>query len=344
MFVFEALTTVSNPKSVHGMYPYRGKISAIDAQKIVSQFNVGSTLLDPFCGSGTILYEGAKAGLQVIGFDMNPVAVTIAEGKLNIPQGIEQILEMANTVIEKAKKIQGKKKLLDAAQFYFHEISGSEIAAMASLFDEMHPYLKSCFMGAICLTARGCNQYMWTSSSVGKNIEPKIYIDFYGCFIKKLKKHFYPLENSTANIYFSDARQVSKIVPKNSIDYVFTSPPYFDCLDYTAYYAKIIYAIFEIKRDLIRDSLIQKISTYEESMKLVLDDLYTVCKPGAKIIFVVGDKKIKGQILNGAEFFNRFTPFKLLEVIDRSYTKSTSQVFDEINKTARREQIIVWEK
>ena len=131
---------------------------------------------------------------------------------------------------------------------------------------------------------------------------------------------------------------------KGSVDLVFTSPPYFDCLDYTAYYAKIIYDIFDVKRDSIRDSLIQKFSTYEKSMKEVLDDLYLVCKPGAKIIFVVGDKKIHGKVINGAEFFNKLTPFKLLEVVERTYTNSTSQVFDEINKTARKEQIIVWQK
>ncbi len=344
MFKFETLTSVNNPKSVHGMYPYRGKISSIDAQKIVGQFDKNSILLDPFCGSGTILYEGAKLGMDVVGFDMNPVAVTIAEGKLNIPHQKEEMLSVANAFIDKAKKIEGKKKLSTQAQFYFHEKSGDQIAAIASFYGDMPAYLKSCFMGAVCLTARGCNHYMWTSSSVGKNIEPKKFIDFYECFLNKLKKHFYPLEKNNSKIYYSDARQVSKILPKNSVDYIFTSPPYFDCLDYTAYYAKIIYDIFDVKRDSIRDSLIQKFNTYEKSMKEVLDDLYLVCKPGAKIIFVVGDKKIHGKVINGGEFFNKLTPFKLLEVVERAYTNSTSQVFDEINKTARKEQIIVWQK
>jgi DNA modification methylase len=344
MFKFETLSSVNNPKSVHGMYPYRGKISSLDAQKIVGQFDKNATLLDPFCGSGTILYEGAKIGMDVIGFDMNPVAITIAEGKLNIPRQKEEMITTALAYIEKAKKIEGKQKLPNQAQFYFHEKSGDQIAAIVSMYADMPPYFKSCFMGAVCLTARGCNHYKWTSSSVGKNIEPKKFIDFYDCLLNKLKKHFYPLEKNNARIFYSDARKVSNILSKNSIDFIFTSPPYFDCLDYTAYYAKIIYDIFDVKRTAIRDALIQKFSTYEQSMKDVLDDLYLVCKPGAKIIFVVGDKKIHGEVINGAEFFNKITPFKLLEVVERSYTNSTSQVFDEINKTARKEQIIVWQK
>jgi 16S rRNA G966 N2-methylase RsmD len=344
MFKFEALKSVNNPKSVHGMYPYRGKISSLDAQKIVTQFNNNSTLLDPFCGSGTILYEGAKHGLNVIGFDMNPIAVTIAEGKLDIPQDKNEMLAAANFFIDKAKKIEAEKKLCTKAQYYFHEQTGKQIACLANLYGDFPPYLKSCFMGAVCLAARGCNHYMWTSSSVGKNIEPKMYIDFYQCFIRKLEKHFYPLVNNISKVYYSDARKISEVLPKNSIDYIFTSPPYFDCLDYTAYYAKIIYEIFEIERDVIRNSLIQKYSTYEDNIKQVLDQLYMVCKPGAKVIFVVGDKKIHGKVINGADFFNKLTPFKLLEVVERNYTNSTSKIFDEINKTDRREQIIVWEK
>jgi DNA modification methylase len=152
------------------------------------------------------------------------------------------------------------------------------------------------------------------------------------------------LDKDDAKIYYSDARNLSKVLPSNSVDYVFTSPPYFDCLDYTAYYAKIIYEIFQADRELIRDSLIQKFNTYEHAMREVLNDLYIVCKPGSKIIFVVGDKKIHGEVINGAEFFNKITPFKLVEVVERSYTNSTSQVFDEINKTARKEQIVVWQK
>ena len=38
-------------------YPYRGKISALDADQILKQIPKGSVVLDPFCGSGTIVYE-----------------------------------------------------------------------------------------------------------------------------------------------------------------------------------------------------------------------------------------------------------------------------------------------
>lgn len=68
----KTLKSVNNPKSVHGIYPYRGKIAALDAEQILSQLPMGSVVLDPFCGSGTIVYEGLKFGLNTIGVDANP--------------------------------------------------------------------------------------------------------------------------------------------------------------------------------------------------------------------------------------------------------------------------------
>lgn len=41
----------------------------------------GSRLLDPFCGSGTVLVEGLAAGCEVIGCDVNPLARLITAAK-----------------------------------------------------------------------------------------------------------------------------------------------------------------------------------------------------------------------------------------------------------------------
>src|SRR5574338_853686 len=38
-------------------------------------------ILDPFCGSGTVLVEARAAGLRTIGTDLNPLAVLIARAK-----------------------------------------------------------------------------------------------------------------------------------------------------------------------------------------------------------------------------------------------------------------------
>ena len=145
-----------------------------------------------------------------------------------------------------------------------------------------------------------------------------------------------------ATVIHGDSRRLSDYLMPRSVDYVFTSPPYFDGLDYTAYYGKLIYDIFETDRIEIKKQLIQYVDTYEDDMRAVLEQLDIVTTEDALIIFVVGDKKVKGGVINGGEFFNKIKEASYIE--ERSYSGSSSQVFDVLNKTARKEQIVVWDK
>ncbi len=340
----EPLKDVSNPNSVHGIYPYRGKISAVDATMIIKQFPADAVLLDPFCGTGTIVYEGLKRHLVTYGLDLNPLAYTVANGKINIPTDLTSTLHNVEQLITEAKQLLTTNEMCTESSKHFHPLTAAEIMKVTLFVEQMNDYVKACFFGAICLAARGCNGYKWTSTTVGKDIIPKTYINFYKKFLQKVKKHFFPIRYQEGKIYFEDARNLTKVFTPNTFDFVFTSPPYFDCLDYTSYYTRIVYNIMGYNRSQIREKLIQNFKTYENDMQQVLNQLYEVCKPGAKIIFVVGDKKVHQQLINGAEFFSRISPFKTVTVIERSYEKTSSKVFDAINKTERKEQIIVWEK
>lgn len=340
---FKLLKTVNNPNSIHGIYPYRGKISAKDAEQVIKQLPKGSVLLDPFCGSGTIVYEAQKYGLRAMGVDLNPLAIEIAKGKIYLAEK-DDVVSEAKKIIEKAKAFKIVKKMPAEALKHFHESTAEEIMRIAKLSDSMSDYLRAAFYGTIALAARGCNWYKWTSSAVGKDMNPKQKIDFYSKFLQKAKKHFHPTEHNGSKVYLYDARKISEVIKANSVDFVFTSPPYFDCLDYTSYYGKIVYNILGSNRLKIKQQLIQNFNSYKEDMRLVLGELYKVCKKDATVIFVVGDKKIHGKVINGAEFFNDISPFKKCRVVKRSYAGSSSQVFDKLNNTNREEQIIIWNK
>ena len=347
---FEKIDSVNNPRSIHGLYPYRGKISAIDAANIIKQLPKNGTLLDPFSGSGTIIYEAQKHGLKAIGVDNNPLAFEISKAKVfTIDDSImQETLEVCNSIIERAtlKFASGSyQNMPESPKKCFHETTASEIMCVSEFFQEMNDYLKGAYYGAIALTARGCNDYKWTSSTNRYTYRPKRYINFFEKFLDKTKKHIKycnDVSHEKASIYLGDSRRLSEFIPEKSIDFVFTSPPYFDALDYTAYYGKLIYEIHNVDRIDIKRNLIQNITSYESDMKLVLDELDKVTKDDALIIFVVGDKKGKNGIINGGEFFDSIK--KSSYIIERSYKGTSSQVFDTLNKTARKEQIVVWDK
>ena len=344
--IFEKISSVNNPNSMHGMYPYRGKISAIDAANIIKQLPKNGVILDPFCGSGTIVYEGQKHGLTAYGIDNNPLAVCLAKAKVH--KEISNSLDECKHFIELAKKDleQGDfDNMPEGPAKSFHEQSAKEIMCMKKYFEEMNDFLKGIFYGSIALTARGCNGYVWTSSTVGKNIEPKRYIDFFEKMEAKTEKHskyFNDISLPGATIIHGDSRRISEYLKPHSVDFVFTSPPYFDGLDYTAYYGKLIYDIFETDRIEIKKQLIQYVDSYKDDMKAVIEQLDIVTTENALMIFVVGDKKVKGGVINGGEFFNDIKEASYIE--ERSYSGSSSQVFDVLNKTDRKEQIVVWNK
>lgn len=342
-FVIKELKSVNNPRSIHGIYPYRGKISALDAEQILSQMPRGSTVLDPFCGSGTIVYEGLKFGLRTIGVDANPIAVALSNGKIHIPLSFNEVANEIEGFIHKAISLKSFPSASEYPTSLFHEESLCEIMRLSVFYEEMSDYVKACYLGTIALTARGCNHYKWTSSTVGKNIDPKRYIPVYDKLRQKVKKHFLPIRNDSI-VYHEDTRNIDKIIKPHSVDFIFSSPPYFDCLDYTAYYARIVYDILGYERIQIRSRLIQTFDSYENDMRTVLSKLYEVLKPGGQVIFVVGDKKIHGKVINGAEYFQRICPFDNYSVVERTYSGTSSKVFDAINKTERKEQIVIWTK
>lgn len=71
-------------KSAHAIHPYPAKLLIHIPQFFLAALPTvaGSALLDPFCGSGTVLYEGALAGLRPVGSDSNPLARLVTRAKL----------------------------------------------------------------------------------------------------------------------------------------------------------------------------------------------------------------------------------------------------------------------
>lgn len=337
------LDKVNNPHSIHGIYPYRGKMSAIDAAYVISQLAQNSRLLDPFCGTGTIIYEAQLRGLQVTGVDNNPLACIISRGKTE-PIDKELTLTHLEYSIKKARSLPFASPMPSAPAEYFHETTAEQIMRILSISDSFSPFLLACFYGAICLAARACNGWLWTSTSIGKINPPLRQIDFFTTLIRKVRKHIDFVKGTpSVKIHSYDTRAINEIIPSNSIDVVYTSPPYFDALDYTGYYTKLVMEILGIDRSKIRDGLIQRYSTYEKEMREALLALDQVVHDKSIIIFVVGNRMVHGKLVRGSDFFSNIAPWADPYIVEREYTKTASGLWDKINATRRKEQVIVWD-
>ena len=69
-------------KLTHRLFTYPAKFHPPVARALIGRFSrAGELILDPFCGSGTILVEARAQGRNAIGLDWDPIAVFISNIK-----------------------------------------------------------------------------------------------------------------------------------------------------------------------------------------------------------------------------------------------------------------------
>jgi len=96
--------------SVHAIGNYPTKIRPIVVAKIVERFSKkGDTILDPFCGSGTVAVEAKLQGRNSINYDINPVAVELTKIKLDKLDKIEMQKAIMELIEETKKDLQRSK-------------------------------------------------------------------------------------------------------------------------------------------------------------------------------------------------------------------------------------------
>ncbi|CAE7161621.1 unnamed protein product, partial [Symbiodinium pilosum] len=62
----------------HGFFKYVASMQALTARQLLRLNPSASSILDPFCGSGTVLIEAARAGRAATGSDASPLAAFVA--------------------------------------------------------------------------------------------------------------------------------------------------------------------------------------------------------------------------------------------------------------------------
>lgn len=77
----------------HGIHEYKGKFNPQIVHTLLNIFGIkeGKHVLDPFCGSGTSLFECQLQGVIPTGVDINPMAAFIARVKTSIAFDLEAI-------------------------------------------------------------------------------------------------------------------------------------------------------------------------------------------------------------------------------------------------------------
>lgn len=203
-------------------------------------------VFDPFSGSGTALCEGRKLGLDVIGFDINPLSMLLTRVNLEkVPQ--EETEESIRRLFSRIALYFGHVDpySFDKIDKWFNKSVISSLSVLRHVImleknDQIRRFLWCCMAETV---RRFCNS---RSSTFKLHIKSKDKIssfvdDSIPFFRDHVREQFYKFlresSNSTGRMQLKcgDSKKLIKTLPNNSIDMICTSPPYGDNMTTVTY-------------------------------------------------------------------------------------------------------------
>ncbi len=231
------------------------------------QLRPGQIVLDPFCGTGTTLVECKKLGIESVGVEAAPMASFASEVKTNwliSGTGLMRHAESVARIVGRKLSAQGieddppfplrarpRRCLVplqrppEAASKLLLTDSISplplhKVLVLLDMIDQTHSmqYLDHERLAlAKALVSGISNLEFGPEVGVGpaKADAPVItrWLQCVRAMAEDLQNGLHETSNVPATILRADARDVGKVIKRNSIDAVFTSPPYPNEKDYT---------------------------------------------------------------------------------------------------------------
>lgn len=327
--------------SLHKIAPYVGRIKPPFAHFLIKYVTKpGDTILDPFCGIGTIPLEGSLCGRNTIGVDLNPYAITISKAKTQHNLSLEGLIDYVENldIISKGVSIR---KIPDWVKEYYNKNTLKEILYTLNILKaDEQKFIYGCLVGISQGHRPGhlSKPCAWTLPYKPRPDDPGEYRDVKTRLIAKIKRNYKDKIESSGSIKIlkEDSRKLS--LENESVDHIISSPPYYNTLDYVGSH-RLRLAICGVYKEndkkALRDQTIQRYKDYLDEMRKVIVELYRVLKPGGYCVFVVGDH-FKGKlVINTSEELSvlfkevGFTYYGAVEdpiPVNKSVQKTTKKV------------------
>lgn len=295
-------------------------VPQIPAALIGTLTQLGDTVLDPFCGSGTTLVEAQRLGRNAVGIDLNPVACLISKIKTKATVASEIELELTKFLkelavyrLENISSLQGEIPSTVQLSKWYHPETGRQLVNIWSCIQsksnaDFRDVALFCF-SATLLSCCGETRH-W--GYVCDNVRPleRRYVDAHTVFVERaeaLMEAFRRREQrsvsleqlmaSTVAVREGDAATELKSLRSDSVDLVVTSPPYFGVVDYIKaqrlsfeWFGREIepYRRGEIGARSKRHRL-SALSQYLNELSETISEIHRVLKAGHIAAFVIGE-------------------------------------------------------
>lgn len=203
-------------------------------------------VLDPMCGSGTVVRLAREAGRQAIGCDLDPLAVRMTRTACN-PAWATDLKDRAEELAAEAMAetaalpswIADDFETSEFVKFWFAPDQRGDLARLAKVLSNRprsDDPLRIALSRLIVTKDGGASLARDTSHSRPHKVREDNDFDVIEGFIRSADKlgsllEDLPSGDHAASVRSVDARKLD-FVPENHIDLVVTSPPYLNAIDY----------------------------------------------------------------------------------------------------------------
>jgi DNA modification methylase len=315
--------------------------------------NIGDTVLDPMMGSGTCVLEACAADRVGIGVDLDPLAILLTKVKvspldpaqmaqigLDIADQAERNLHQSEKTIEADLESCFDNKTAEFVKYWFSRETQLELTALIREIDQVSDSAAKSFLqlafSAIIITKSGGVSLAWDLGHTrphkyikGKG---KSYRSAFSEFKRRVMKNAGGLSHlavmpGRASIQFGNAEDLH--LNDNSVDLLFTSPPYpSNAIDYMrahkfslVWFGYRIDDLSELRSQYIggektsgyafldlpiaTSQIINRVAEadakkglalrrYYSEMRRVLSEAFRVLRPNCAAVFVVGSSIMRG--------------------------------------------------
>lgn len=286
-------------RSSTSLYPWKGQFSPGLISAFIEAYAVeGDVLLDPFAGSGTVLYEAARSRHACYGAEINPAALELA-GMVRFASLPKQertaVLEEAEAFITKHFAGFAPADLFNAPAQNEGDVPLEE-ALKRALEEAAGSPLLDGFLTTTAMLAMGNSDSLEPEKLLASQRR------------NRLTVLQIPQSDKNLEVFAADARSLP--LEDDSVDLVLTSPPYINVFNYHQNYRKAMelmgrqplqVATSEIGSNRKhRSNRFLTVIQYCLDLAGVLRELGRVLRAGGTAVFVVG----RESTVRGARFKN----------------------------------------
>ena len=305
--------------------PWRGQFSPELIEYLLETVcPKASVVFDPFCGSGTVLFETAQRGGLGFGAEVNPAAWHLASLASFCALATEQQGFVRSKLHSLREELARKGDLFSCA------LTPDDISALIASADT-DPMLRTC-LAAVTLLGMG-DKPDWTADAAARGLGAV------EALLRDLATY-----TGTGISYLADAR--STPLEAQSVEAVVTSPPYINVFNYHQNYrpaAELLgWSPLEAAQSEIganrkhRMNRFLTVVQYCLDMAQAFDEMSRVCKIGAPVVLVVGrESNVLGAAFRNADLLMRLMErskaFDIRQSVERVFTNRFGQrIYEDI--------------